>query len=515
VIAPARRSLVLTALAAALALALLITSGLLVRRYVADAFAAYQATYQLKELADAAVKLQLDQETGIRGLAATGDREFLEPYAEAAGPLERTFEHLDAGLRTAGLFDALPFLADARKTHAMWSVQVAKPILGEPRRGAPRIEEYGKKLVDHYRSDFENINFILRGHDRSVNERVRGSIDRINLFLALFVAVLVFAGLAYAALQFRVAARLAEQERIAADERRQRAELRAAYDAEKRVADTLQQAFTQRSLPLLEPLRFSASYVPATEDTKVGGDWYDAMALSNNRVLFAIGDVTGHGIEAAVTMNQARQLLLSAALVDSDPASILSRVNAEIATQSTRLVTAIAGIADAKKYEFTYAVAGHPPPILLEPERPPRFLECGSVPLGALPFAGYVTRRIQSVPGAILVLYTDGAVEHSRNVLEGEELLLKAVAEAAKQGELDQAAFIHRTIFEGRPVGDDVAILTIGFAVEKDLGLVISADNAQTTFSGRIEDSPGAAEARQRQARGFWSGATRARSIAS
>jgi serine phosphatase RsbU (regulator of sigma subunit) len=514
-IAPARRSLFLTALAAAVALALLITSGLLVRRYVADAFAAYESTYQMKELADAAVKLQLDQETGIRGLAATGDREFLEPYAEAVGPLERSFEQLDAALRTAGLADALPVLADARKTHATWSERVAKPILTGPRRNALRIEQYGKQLVDHYRLDFENIDFILRGRDRSVNEQVRRSIDRINVFLALFVALLALGALAYAALQIRVSGRLAEQERVAADERRQRAELRAAYEAEKRVADTLQEAFTQRSLPLLEPLRFSASYVPATEDTKVGGDWYDAMALSNNRVLFAIGDVTGHGIEAAVTMNQARQLLLSAALVDSDPASILSRVNAEISNQSARLVTAIAGIADAKKYEFTYAVAGHPPPVLLEPGRPPRFLECGSVALGALPFAGYVTRRIQSVPGAMLVLYTDGAVEHSRNVLEGEELLLKAVAEAAEQSELDQAAFIHHAIFAGRSVGDDVAILTVGFSGEKDVGLIVSADNAQTAFSGRIEDSPAASQARQRQVRNLWPGAVRPRGIAS
>jgi len=508
-IAPARRSLVLTALAAAVALVLLITSGVLVRRYVSDAFSAYEATYQMKELADAAVKLQLDQETGIRGFAATGDREFLEPYAEATAPLERSYEKLDEALRAAGLREALPFLEDARKTHAIWLDRVAKPVLSEPHRNALRIEDYGKKLVDHYRADFDNIDSTLRSHDRTVSEQVRTSIDRINVFLAVFVTVLALAALAYGALQIRVAGRLAEQERVAEDERRQRAELRAAYEAEKRVAETLQEAFTQRSLPLLEPLRFSASYVPATEDTKVGGDWYDAMALSNNRVLFAIGDVTGHGIEAAVTMNQARQLLLAAALVDSDPASILSRVNAEIATQSARLVTAIAGIADADKYEFTYAVAGHPPPVLLEPGRPPHFLECGSVALGALPFAGYVTRRIQSVPGATLVLYTDGAVEHSRNVLEGEELLLKAVVEAAEQGEVDKAAFIHRAIFQGRSVGDDVAILTVGFAGEKDVGLVLSADNAQTAFSGRIEDSTGRPKPRKQQGRGFWSEAAR------
>jgi len=94
-------------------------------------------------------------------------------------------------------------------------------------------------------------------------------------------------------------------------------------------------------------------------------------------------------------------------------------------------------------------------------------------------------------------------------VLEGEELLLKAVVEAAEQGEVDKAAFIHRAIFQGRSVGDDVAILTVGFAGEKDVGLVLSADNAQTAFSGRIEDSTGRPKPRKQQGRAFWSEAAR------
>ncbi len=499
-IAPARRSLWLTAAAAFLALLLLVTSGLLARRYVANAFSAYEAAYQIKELTDAAVKLQLDQETGIRGLAATGDREFLEPYAEAFAPLQRTFARLQSALQSAGYADALPFLDDARKTSATWTQRVAKPVLANPRGNALRVQAYGKQLMDRYRSDFASIDSVLELHSQNITVEVGKSIDRINIFFGIFMGLLALGAIAYGAFAIRAAARLAEQERTAAEERRERAELHAAYEAEKRVADTLQEAFTQRPLPLLEPLRFSASYVPATEGTKVGGDWYDAMALPNNRVLFAIGDVTGHGIEAAVTMNRARQSLISAALLDADPASMLSRVNAEIARQGSRLVTAIAGIADARTYDFAFAIAGHPPPILLEPGRSPRFLECGSVPLGALAFAGYVTRRVQSVPGATLVLYTDGAVEHSRDVLAGEALLLEAAAQAAERGEYDQAAFIHRAIFANRAVGDDVAILTIGFGIAKDAAAVISADNAQTAFSGRAEELRASEEAHQRRA---------------
>jgi len=67
------------------------------------------------------------------------------------------------------------------------------------------------------------------------------------------------------------------------------------------------------------------------------------------------------------------------------------------------------------------------------------------------------------------VLYTDGAVEHSRNVLEGEKMLLEAVAQAGEQADVDRAAFIHRKIFAGRSVGDDVAILTVGFTASNEM----------------------------------------------
>jgi hypothetical protein len=95
-------------------------------------------------------------------------------------------------------------------------------------------------------------------------------------------------------------------------------------------------------------------------------------------------------------------------------------------------------------------------------------LEFGSLPLGVSADAAYRTRRVQTVPGAMLVLYTDGALEHSRNVLEGEELLLEATTQAGGSSEVDAASIIHNAIFSGRAVGDDVAILTIGFSSSGD-----------------------------------------------
>jgi serine phosphatase RsbU (regulator of sigma subunit) len=207
----------------------------------------------------------------------------------------------------------------------------------------------------------------------------------------------------------------------------------------------------------------SAAYVAATEEAKVGGDWYDALPLSQDRVMLAIGDVTGHGIEAAVAMNKARQMLIGCALVDPTPGHVLARVNAELVAERSPMITAVAGLIDARTREFRYASAGHPAPVLLEPGRRARFLEVGSLPLGVNADTQYATHRVASAPGALLVLYTDGMIEHSHDVLQGETILLEAVESAAERAVEDPAKAIRDAIFSRYQISDDAAILAIRF----------------------------------------------------
>ena len=482
----AQRSLIPTAILALVLLILLAAAGLGVRGYVSDAFDAASRVYGARELGAQVLQLQLDEETGIRGYAATHDRTFLEPYAAARAPLAAAFDRLRNALDLIQAPESLTLLADARATSDRWTAIVVAPVLQAPSGGALAIQLHGKQLMDHFRADMKGIDDALAMTDDAVTARARASIDRIDVLVGGIVFILLLAALAYGAQQVRVAEQLESEERRAEEDRRQVAELHAAFIAEKRIADTLQDAFVQRPLPLLPAMQFSATYSPAAEEARIGGDWYDAIELPGDRALFTIGDVTGHGIGAAVTMNQARQALISSALLDADPAAILTRINVEMARNGGPLVTAVAGYADARTYEFVYAVAGHPPPVLLEPGRAPRTLECGSLPLGAVETAAYRTFRVQTLPGATLILYTDGAVEHSRNVIEGEETLLRVVAGAGERDRADLAAYIHEAIFGGRPAGDDVAILTVGFAANPAQGLTLSADKAQTGFTGRI-----------------------------
>ncbi|MDQ2866687.1 MAG: SpoIIE family protein phosphatase [Candidatus Eremiobacteraeota bacterium] len=497
-----------TVVALALILPLLLGGGLLVRNLVATSFHTGERIRAAQSLAEDALRHQLDEQTSIRAYLLTRDPEFLEPYHMGVASFSATVSELRNDLNGLGLEQTLLSLDDAARTNNRWLQSVATPILTS-RVKPERVERREKDLVDRFRSDIASVQGALGERESITSARANDAVDRIGLFLAAVLMMMIALAIAFVAQQTRLFDRLDEDRRASEAESRRLEALQAAYLTEKRISETLQDAFTQHTLPTLPALRFSATYTPATEETKIGGDWYDALELPGNRVLFAVGDVAGHGIEAAVTMSRTRQLLIASSMLDTDPASLLHRVNASLNREASRLVTAVTGFADARTYEFVYASAGHPPPVLLEPGRAPRLLAFGGPPLGSVDWAQYQTHRIQTVPGAMLVLYTDGAIEHSRDVLEGEAILLEATSRAAESSD-DPASFIHDAIFNGRTVGDDVAILTIGFTTDRRPGFKLSADDSQAGFSGRFSrrrDDTQADPIDARSAgtqRGFW-----------
>lgn len=240
-------------------------------------------------------------------------------------------------------------------------------------------------------------------------------------------------------------------------------EMKHLYELEKSVADKLRRGFAQRALPSLPGVSLSATYAPATEDTRVGGDWYDAIELPDGRLFFAIGDVAGHGIDAAIAMNRARYAVLSSAVREANPALVLQSVNEELMRDHALMLTALAGVVDPRTFDISYSNAGHPPGILMEPGAAPRFLEIEGPPLSVVDTPQYSTFHVRTVPGALLVMYTDGAIEHTKNILEGQALMLAATASLAGRPHHDAAAHIRDRLFGGQTAADDVAIMTIAF----------------------------------------------------
>ncbi len=238
----------------------------------------------------------------------------------------------------------------------------------------------------------------------------------------------------------------------------------ASFRKERDIADILQHALLPTVLPVDPRVLFAAAYVPAGAQAHVGGDWYDVFMLDNDRFAVSIGDVCGHGTYAAVTMNVVRLALRTAALGEQDPLRVIERADAVLGLErEPPMVTAIYGIVDLKRRAFSYACAGHLPPLLVKCDGSMATLPTFGVPLGI----GFTSerKRFETVlaPGDTLVLYTDGLVEYARDSLEGDRRLHELLQTLIDRGShATLAGDLHAVTFgSGAVQSDDVAVLTM------------------------------------------------------
>jgi serine phosphatase RsbU (regulator of sigma subunit) len=179
--------------------------------------------------------------------------------------------------------------------------------------------------------------------------------------------------------------------------------------------------------PLRVPdLQVAVRYRPAETEQLVGGDWYDAVVLPSGMVLLCVGDVAGHGIEAATSMVVLRNALRGLAVTGAGPGQLLSWLNI-VAHHLTGAVTATAvcGLYDPARHTLRWARAGHLPPVLVrDGEAAPLPLVKGIL-LGAVPEAVYEEAEVQLAADDTLLMYTDGLIERrDRSVEESLRHLL-------------------------------------------------------------------------------------------
>ncbi|WP_030784605.1 SpoIIE family protein phosphatase [Streptomyces sp. NRRL S-920] len=165
--------------------------------------------------------------------------------------------------------------------------------------------------------------------------------------------------------------------------------------------------------PLSSPgLQIAVRYRPAESESMVGGDWYDAVTLPSKQIMLCVGDVAGHGIEAATSMVVLRNAMRGLAVTGAGPAQLLSWLNI-VAHHLTAHVTATAvcGLYDPERHTLRWARAGHLPPVLLRGQQAAPLPTVGGILLGALADTDYEERELSLEPGDTLLMYTDGLVE--------------------------------------------------------------------------------------------------------
>ncbi|MFG2289613.1 PP2C family protein-serine/threonine phosphatase [Streptomyces sp. NPDC048595] len=190
-------------------------------------------------------------------------------------------------------------------------------------------------------------------------------------------------------------------------------DLRAAHAREREVVLTLQDAM----LPAPRPVghhRAAVRYRPAVGALNVCGDWYDLAELPGDRMAVAVGDVVGHGLDAACVMGQLRSALSAATRVAAGPAQALEVLGVYArSVDGAESTTAVQAIIDWTTRTIAYSSAGHPPPALLHPDGEVQLLDQATdPPLGARP--EHVARpeaRVAFADDTVLVLYTDGLIE--------------------------------------------------------------------------------------------------------
>jgi PAS domain S-box-containing protein len=238
------------------------------------------------------------------------------------------------------------------------------------------------------------------------------------------------------------------------------------FEREHTTAETLQRSLLPDRLPSVPGIILTARYLPVTRNMEIGGDWYDAFRLPDGRLAVAVGDVMGKGLSAAAGMGRVRNALRALALTDPRPAAVLAGLDRLFAaTELDEQVTTVAYLVfDPVSGEGLAGNAGHPPPLLMSRDAPPR-LDVGeaSTPLGwASPRQQYMFRL---PPGNTAVLYSDGLVENRRRGLDAGLDELVAVAAQASPGVAEDPArlleFLVDRMLTGYEQDDDVTVLVL------------------------------------------------------
>lgn len=227
------------------------------------------------------------------------------------------------------------------------------------------------------------------------------------------------------------------------------------YRREHERALILQRSLLPPGDPEAAGLDIACRYLPGNTATEVGGDWFDVIELPGHRTALVVGDVMGRGLRAAVAMGELRTAVRTLALLDLEPAEVLSALDevarglgspigaqqASRAAHKSReadlsevyLATCVYAVYDPVTRRCTFANAGHLPPVLVEPGEEALLLDVPpGMPLGVggEPFEEV---EVELPEGALLALYTDGLVESRHHPLdEGLRAFRTALTDPAR-----------------------------------------------------------------------------------
>jgi serine phosphatase RsbU (regulator of sigma subunit) len=199
------------------------------------------------------------------------------------------------------------------------------------------------------------------------------------------------------------------------------------FNREHATALTLQRSMLPTGLSAPSSVEVKHRYLPGSKLIEVGGDWYESIALPGARVALVVGDVAGHGVRAAVTMGRLRTAIHTLAMLELSPTESLLQLDELMHTLGERephFATCAYAVYDAVSGECEVAVAGHLPPLLVNPDGTNELLDVPPCPPLGVGDGEVESRQFTVEDGSLFVLYTDGLVENKgRDISDGLDRL--------------------------------------------------------------------------------------------
>ena len=263
------------------------------------------------------------------------------------------------------------------------------------------------------------------------------------------------------------------------------------YEAEHRIASTLQHSLLPRSLPRVPGAIVASRYLPGSSEAEVGGDWYDVIVAPDERLFLVIGDVVGKGVHAAAGMGQLSNALRAYILEGFDCGEALTRLNRLVDNLGRRqFATVVCVRFDPRSRQLHYSSAGHPSPVLAARGEEGEFLYAQALgpPIGALSDVTYPTLEAELALGSRLLLYTDGLVEDRRRGIDAG--LAEVRADLAKPAEHVEDLLDNLLVRVARQTRrDDIALLALQATEPREFVLRLPADPTRlSALRRRLED---------------------------
>lgn len=233
------------------------------------------------------------------------------------------------------------------------------------------------------------------------------------------------------------------------------------YEREHELAQRLQHAMLP-ALAELDEFDIAARYRSSTRGVHIGGDWYDAFGRSDGTVVLTVGDVTGHGLDAAIVMGQLQNALRAYAMEGHGPASSLRLVH-ELLRESRGSLYATAVVVEVQLRSgmIRWASAGHPPPLVQDAAGSVEYLDVDHGPMLGIDLSPSIPEHRRALtPDSSVALYTDGLIERRTSDIDAGMERLAAAFERCGDGKVgERTDDVLHEMLGGSDHDDDVCLL--------------------------------------------------------